>query len=166
MTRRTGITLLVALAAALGGGWLLLGPSVRVERALRDAADALSAAPGRSLQERETAAARTIAQRTTPETRVDVVGGASLGGAALVPAVHGWIRERPEAVVSLEGLAVKLDGATATAAGEVGISESQAGDLHRSRHRFQATLRRVDGRWVLVHASLGDALSEEPEARP
>ena len=118
------------------------------------------------MPEREQAAAKAIAQGTTGATRVDLVGAHSLEQAALLPALRTWIRRRPQAVASLEGLSVRLDGDSATVAGEVGISESQAGDLHRDRRRFRASLRRLGGRWVLVHASLGDGLAEEPEARP
>ncbi|HMR06353.1 MAG TPA: hypothetical protein PKA88_11250 [Polyangiaceae bacterium] len=166
MTRRAGLTLVVAVAAALGGAWLLRSPSARLEATLRDTADQLSAAPGRGVPEREQAAATALAQWTTGATRVDLVGAHSLEQAALLSALRAWIRRRPQAVASLEGLSLRLDGDSATVAGELGISESQAGDLHRGRHRFQAKLRRLDGRWVLVHASLGDGLTEEPEARP
>ena len=166
MNRRWWI--LTGLVLILGLLWVALdrSPRARAEASLRDAAERLSARAGRSPAEREQLALEVIQKATSENTRVDLPGAGGLGRAALERRLMAWLKRRPHAVVSLEGVAVRVQGDQAHAEGELSISDSQAGDLHRARHRFQAKLRRTDAGWVLERASVGEKLEDEPEARP
>ncbi len=166
MNRRWWI--LTGLVLVLGLVWVALGrsPRARAEASLRDAAERLSAKTGRSQDQRMRLALEVIQEATTSNTRVDLPGAGGLERVALKARVVAWLKRRPHAVVSLEGLAVRMQGDQAHVEGELSISESQAGDLHRARYRFQAELRQTGPGWVLERASVGDKLKDEPEARP
>ncbi len=166
MNRRWWI--LIGLVLTLGLLWVALGrtPRARAEADLRDAADRLSAKSGRSPAERHRLALDIIQRTTTANTRVDLPGAGGLERDALKERATAWLQRRPHAVVSLEGVAIRVQGKQAHAKGELSISESQAGDLHRARHRFQAELSQTDAGWVLERASVGEKLEDEPEARP
>ncbi|MEZ4221353.1 MAG: hypothetical protein R3B13_10550 [Polyangiaceae bacterium] len=165
MSRRRALLLLGAVG--LAGGWYLLSSSgsSQVRRELEAAAKTVSAGSA-SGDERQRDSVALLRRMLADGGRVVLAGDGALDGPQLEARLGQWLRAHPSAVVTVEGVGLRDQGATTIAEGELGVSDSQAGDLHRVRRRFSAELERGSRGWVLRRGFIGEPLTEEPEPRP
>ncbi len=101
-----------------------------------------------------------------PTTQLTVGGASYTGKDAMLEAAQRLTDARPQLYFELERAEVTVDGTRATAVGQLNLSESQIGDLHRDQRRVDLELERGESGWRVKRLRIGEADHTQPWERP
>ena len=162
--------LILGLGLVIVAGMLALRerPEPSLEAEIRKLAEAVSARPGDSMEQRRTRIERAVNHCVAPGARLRIaeLPNVTSPGPALVDALVGVVQPEEEAEVELTRVDIEVTGASASAEIDVRLAGDVGRDLHAPHRQITLRLVRAASEWRIVDVDVPARKQAEPEPRP